>query len=166
MTVPGGMYRTVLDSSGSHAAAKAAGTYGMGQGDPLVVTATGVLYPLNTIYLAAADFATTAGTYLRVRAQLYTNDVAPTGNFTIGVHPVSRPATSGAAGLLIYTIGAAVANSAVTFTAPPADGALASTGSDFPLPADGHYALGVVATATVAVSAHVHVSAQLQIRNG
>lgn len=167
-SVPNASYRTLLDSSGSHTAARVAGTYGLAQGQPLAISGTGTLYPLNTIYLAAADYPTLNGVAakLRIRAELYTNDIAPTGNFTVGLHPITRPATSGGAGLCIYTIGAAVTGSAApTFTAPAADGLLNQVGSDFALPTDGHYVLGVVTTAAVATSAHVHISASLQMRN-
>lgn len=162
-----GPYRTLLDCTGSHIAARVAGTYGMGQGQPLAISGTGTLYALNSIYIAAADYPGFNGLSpkLRIRAQLYTNDVAPTGNYTIGLHPITRPATSGGAGLCIYTIGAAVAGSACAFTAPAADSLLSAVGTDFALPADGHYVIGVVTTATVATSAHVHLSAQLQTRN-
>lgn len=166
--VPNSSYRTILDCTGSHTAAKIAGTYAMGQGDPLAISGTGTLYPLNTIYLAAADYPTlnTVVPKLRIRAQLYTNDVAPTGNFTLGLFPITRPATSGGAGLCIFTLGTVVngSNGAV-FTTPAADGLLQTTGSDFALPADGHYVIGVVITATIATSAHVQISAQLQLRN-
>lgn len=161
-------YRTILDCSGSHIAAKVAGTYGMGQGDPLAVSGTGTLYPLKTIYIASADYPTINGitTKLRIRAQIYTNDVAPTGNYTFGLHPITRPATSGGAGVNIYTIGAVVAGSnGATFTTPAADGLHNAVGADFNIPADGHYIIAVVTTATVATSAHIHLSAQLQIRN-
>jgi hypothetical protein len=164
---PAASYRTILDCSGSHTAAKAAGTYGMGQGDPLAVTGIGTLYPLNSIYINSVDYPMVDGkaAKLRIRAQLYTNDVAPTGNFTIGLHTITRPATSGGAGLCIYTIGAAVAGSTCVFTTPAADGLLSAVGADFALPANGHYIIGVVTTATVAASAHVHINAMLQIRN-
>lgn len=165
----GGFYRTLLDCSGSHIAARAAGTYGMGQGDPLAVSGVGTLYPLNTIYLAAADFPSMATLVpkLRIRAQLYTNDVAPTGNFTFGLYPITRPGTSGGTGVCIYTLGTVVPGSNVntTFTTPAADGLLNVKGDDFAFPADGHYVIGVVTTAQIATNAHVHMSAQLQIRN-
>jgi hypothetical protein len=160
-------YRTILDSSGSHIAARVAGTYGFGQGDPAAITGTGTLYPLNTIYIDSADYPSVnaLAAKLRVRAQLYVNDVAPTGNFTFGLHPVTRPATSGGAGLVIYTIGAAVSGSTVTVNTPAADSSNILAGSDFALPANGHYVLGVVTTATVATSSHLHMSASLQMRN-
>lgn len=165
--VPNASYRTILDSSGSHTAGRTANTYGFAQGQPLAVTGTGTLYALNTIYINSADFPTLDGVApkLRVRAQLYVNDVAPTGNFTFGLHPITRPATSGGAGLCIYTIGAAVAGSTIAQNTPAADSMNTVVGNDFALPANGHYVLAVVTTATVAANSHLHMSASLQMRN-
>lgn len=164
---PNASYRVILDSSGSHIAGRVAGTYGFAQSQPLAITGTGILYPLNAIYIAAADFPSINGlaAKLRVRAQLFVNDVAPTGNFTFGLHPITRPASSGGAGLLIYTIGAAVAGSTVAINTPAADSSNVAASADFALPADGHYVLGVVTTATVAASSHLHMSIALQLRN-
>lgn len=160
-------YRTILDASGSHTAAKVAGTYAVGSGDPLAISGTGTLYPINSIFIASADYPTVSNMApkLRLRVQLYVNDVAPTGNFTFGLYPITRPATSGGAGLCIYTLGTVVTGSTVLFTTPAADGLLSGTSGDFSLPSDGHYVIGVVTTATVATSSHVHVIANLQIRN-
>lgn len=161
-------YKTILEVSGSHTAAKVAGTYALGQGDPIAVSGTGTLYPIATIYIAAADFPTvnSLAAKLRIRAQLYTNDVAPTGNFTFGLYPITRPGTSGGTGVCIYTIGTVVSGSnGATFTTPAADGLLNAVGSDFSLPADGHYIIAVVTTATIATNAHVHMTAQLQQHN-
>lgn len=165
--LPNAHYRVILDSSGSHTAAKAASTYGIGQGDPLAISGSGILYPINLIYIAAADYPTVAGLApkLRIRAVLSVNDVAPTGNFTVGLHPVSRPATTGGAGLNIFSLAAAVAGSGVTVTAPVAKAFLNTVGADFALPADGFYCLGMVTTASVAANSHLHISAALQMRN-
>jgi hypothetical protein len=163
-----GSYSTLMECSGSHTAAKVAGTYALGDGDPIAVSGTGTLYPIKTIFIAAADYPTINGLApkLRIRAQLYTNDVAPTGNFTFGLYPITRPATSGGAGLAIYTLGTVVSGSnGATFTTPAADGLLNAVGADFALPADGHYVIGVVTTATVATSAHLHMVSSLQMRN-
>lgn len=167
-SIPNASYRTILDCSGSHTAAKTAGTYALGHGDPIAVSGTGTLYPLNTIYIAAADYPTlnTLAPKLRIRAQLYTNDVQPSGNFTFGLYPITRPGTSGGAGLCIFTLGTVVSGSnGASFTNPVADGLLQATSSDFALPSDGHYVIGVITTGTIATSAHVHLSAQLQLRN-
>jgi hypothetical protein len=162
------VYRTILDSTGSHIAAKVAGTYGIPQGQPLAVSGTGTLYALNTIYIDSADYPTIDGkaAKLRVRCNIACNDVAPfTGTFVVGLHPVTRPGTSGGAGVCIYTIGSAVTGSTVTGTNLAADSQNNLVGSDFALPANGFYVLAVVTSATMATSSHCHVSASLQIRN-
>lgn len=160
-------YRTILDASGSHIAGRVAGTYGMGHGDPLAITGTGTLYPLDIIYIDPADYPSAGGlaAKLRLRCSVAVNDVAPTGNFTIGLHPVTRPGTSGGTGLNIYTIGAAVAGSGVALNTPAADSINQVVGADFAIPAAGHYIVGVVSTATVAVNSHMHFSAALQLHH-
>lgn len=165
---PNSSYRVILDSSGSLTAASAAGTYGFGQGIPVQISGTGTAAPANTIYIAAADFPTVNSltTKLRVRAQVHCNDVAPAVTFTFGLHPITRPATSGAAGVVIYTIGAAVASSTVAITTPAADSSNVGASADFAIPADGHYVLGVVTSGgALAASSHVHMSVALQLRN-
>ncbi len=167
-SVPNASYRSLLDTTSSHIAARVAGTYWFGQGQPAGITGTGTLYAPNLLYIDSADYPTLNGVApkLRIRAQVYVNDVAPTGNFTLGLYPVTRPATSGGAGLNIYTMGAVVTGSApTTLTTPAADSMNIIVGSDFALPANGHYVLGMVTTATVAASSHLHISAILQMRN-
>ena len=167
-TVNVASYRTISHVSGSHTAGRVAGTYGLGQGHPLAISGTGILYPLNLIHIVQADIPTINGlpTKLRIRAQLYTNDVAPSGNYTFGLYPVTRPATSGGAGLCIYTLGSVVNGSnGASFTNPAADLMGNAVSADFSLPADGVYCIGVVTTATVAANAHMHMVAQLQMRN-
>ena len=157
-------YHTLLYANGSHTAAKVAGTYAMGAG-VLAVSGTGTLYPLTSFYYTSTDYEPGSGAWwFRIRAQLYTNDVAPTGNFTFGLYPITRPGGSGGAGLCTYTIGTVVTGSnGATFTAPAADGLHQTVGSDFSLTGvAAHYVIAVVTTATVAASAHIHLAAQLQ----
>lgn len=166
--VPNSSYRTLLETSGSHTAGRIAGTYAMCDGDPIAISGTGTLYPIKTIYIDGADYPTVNGvtTKLRIRAQLYTNDVAPTGNYTFGLYPITRPATSGGAGVCIYTIGSVVSGSdGAVFSAPAADGLAFATSADFAVPTAGHFIIGVLTTATVAVNAHVQMCAHLQMRN-
>lgn len=163
-----GSYRNLLEANASHIAGRVAGTYALAGGNAAAISGTGTLYPIASLHIVGADFPTVNGiaTKLRIRAQLYVNDVAPTGNFTFGLYPITRPATSGGAGLNIFTLGTVVAGSnGATFTAPAADLLGGAVGADFAIPADGHYALGVVTTGTVAASSHVHLHAQLQMRN-
>ncbi|MGB4848989.1 MAG: hypothetical protein WBP41_13785, partial [Saprospiraceae bacterium] len=66
----------------------------------------------------------------------------------------------------IYTIGTVVSGSnGASFATPAADGLLSAVGSDFALPTDGFYIIGVVTTTTVVASSHIHMNAQLQLRN-
>lgn len=164
---PNASYRTLLDCSGSHTAARAAGTYWLAQSDAAGVSGTGTLYPPNLIYIDPADFPSIDGlaAKLRLRVVLAVNDVAPTGNYTFGLYPVTTPATSGGAGLRIWTVGTVVTGSTVAVNTPAADSANNLVGSDFAVPAAGLYVIGFVSTAAVAASSHLHISSMLQQRN-
>lgn len=165
---PNASYRTLLQGAISHTAGVVAGTYLLANGEASFASATGSVFPVALMAIAAADYPTIGGytTKLRIRAQIAVNDVAPTGNFTLGLYPLTRPGTSGGAGLNIYTVGTVVSGSnGATVTTPAADSHSNLVGSDFALPADGIYGLAVVTTATVAASSHVHINAQLQMRN-
>lgn len=165
----GNTYKNLMQAGGSHTDGQVAGTYGLPSGNSaIVVSGGGSVYPLQIIALRAADFPSIAGVAvkLRVCASLHCNDVAPTGNFTFGLYPVTRPGVSGGAGVCIYTIGALIAGSATTqITAPGNDTSNTVTGSDFAFPADGYYVIAVVTTATIAVNAHIHMNAFLQTRH-
>jgi hypothetical protein len=162
-------YRTVALASASITAAVVAGTYALSFGGVAAVSGTGTAYPQALIVIKAADFPTVDGLApkLRLRGIVSCNDVAPTGNFTLGLYPVTRPGTSGGAGVCIYTLGTVVSGSnGATVSTPAADSMTDLTGGvDFALPADGVYAIGLVTTATIAASAHVHVNAILQMHN-
>lgn len=168
-TNSGNSYKTLFQAGGSHTAAQVAGTYGLpGGNSALVVSGAGSAYPLAIFRIEAADFPTVNSVTpkLRVRANLHCNDVAPTGNFSFGLFPVTRPATSGGAGVCIYTIGTLVTGSnATVIAAPAADSSNTTTSSDFALPADGYYVLAMTTSATIAASAHLHANAFLQQRN-
>lgn len=161
-------YRIVTESSASHTAGKVNGTYALADGGVAAVTGTGTLYPQHIIRINSAEYATLNGSSVtfRVKAQVFCNDVAPTSTFTFGLYPVTRPATSGGAGLNIITMGTVVVNSTAAITTPAADSMNTATSSTFSLPADGYYCLGFTqTTATVATSAHCWMYAQLQVLN-
>jgi hypothetical protein len=163
-------YTTVQMAHSSHTDGKVAGKYifAAGQG-AAAVSGTGTLYPQKVFYLTGVDFPTINGkaTVLRIKGSVFCNDVAPfVGTFTFGLYPVTRPATSGGAGLCIYTAGTVVSGSnGAVVTNPAADSSNNAIGSDFAIPADGWYALAFVTTATVATNAHTHVNCELQMRN-
>lgn len=150
-------------------AGQTAGTYWFSEAATLA--SAGLASPLSAIFIEAEDFPTVANVTpkLKIKVQLFTNDVAPGATFTVGLYPFSRPATSGGSGVLIYQPGTVVTGSTVTFTTPGADGAFNGTSGDFALPAPGHYALGFTMTlptlTSVATNAHVHMQYQLQVHN-
>jgi ubiquinone biosynthesis protein UbiJ len=161
-------YKTILQVAGSHTVAKVAGTYALGYGDPIAVSGTGTLYPIGVIYISNSDYPMVNGVApkLMIRAQLYGNDAAPTGNYTFGLYPVTRPGTSGGSGVDIYTLGTVVTGSnGATFIAPAADAMLQNQSADFAVPANGFYVIGVVTTSTVAANAHIQMTASLQYHN-
>ena len=108
-----GLYRTIRDAASSHLAGKVAGNYALGCGDPTALTGVGALDPQALIHINPAEYPTINGLTprLRVKALLQTNDVAPGGNYTVGLFPVTHSGVTGAAGLLSNTLGAMVAGS-------------------------------------------------------
>jgi len=164
-----GSYRTLLQAASIITAGSIAGTYALvANGDGCVLSGDSTATPIQTIYVDSADYPPINGTStkLRIRVQLYTNDTAPTGNYTFGLYPVTRPATSGGSGVNVYDLGTVVTGSdGATFTAPAADGLLNAVGADFALPANGHYVIGVVTTAPPAANSNIQITAYLQMHN-
>jgi hypothetical protein len=161
-----GVYRTILSVASQHTAARVAGKYGFGYQQAAFATGVAIANPIAIVGIYAADYPSIAGLTpkLRIRAQVNVNDVAPTGNYTFGLYPITRPATSGGAGNMIYTMGTVVSGSTgATVSTPAADSQTSLVSSDFSLPADGQYILGMVTTATVAANSHMHLNAQLQL---
>jgi hypothetical protein len=165
--IPNFNYRTILLGSSSLTAGVVAGTFSVGSGEAAAASGAGTLAPIALFYLAAFDYpaAGLLPAKLRVKVQLATNDVAPASDFVFGLRPVTRPASSGGAGVCIYTLGAIVTGSQCAFALPAADALLQTNSTDFVLPADGFYCLSVATNATIAASAHVHVNMQLQMHN-
>lgn len=159
--------RVILAVGGSMIAGKGAATYGFSYESQLIVSGTGTLYPLAIVNLTAAKFPSIFGLTpkFRIRWDFATNDVIPSASFDVGLSPVTRPATSGGAGLGIYTLGALVSgsNSGVVNIAP-VDVLTANDNAEFALPADGYYAIGCINNATLAASSHVHLTASLEVR--
>jgi hypothetical protein len=163
-------YRTILQSQCSLGPGVGANTFYFTNGNQVRSTGAAVAdgVGISSIQIVGADYPTIGGVApkLRIRAQLFTNDVAPTGNWTFGLYPFTRPATSGGATTIIFTLGTVVSGSnGATFTAPAADLLGSAVSSDFALPSDGPYCIGVVTTATTAVSSWTQMNVQLQMRN-
>lgn len=159
-----GLMIPVAKLSGSHIAGRVAGLYAMTYGSPLVASGIGSLSPIGIINIRSTDYPVIGGrgSKFKIKAEIFTNDVAPLGNFSFGLYPITRPTISGGTGLCIYTLGAIVTGSnGIIFTSPTADFSGTVSGADFSLPPDGFYAIGVTTTQTVAASALVHLQATL-----
>jgi hypothetical protein len=154
----------LLHVSGLHPANRVAATYYLGHAQIAGASGSATNVPIASIYIDPADYPAVGSLAckLRIKAVLSVNDVAPTGDYTFGLHPVTRPATSGGNNQNIFTVGAAVAGSTVAVSAPAADSQNSLVGADFAVPSAGFYAICVVTTATSAASSHVSTSAHLQ----
>lgn len=129
-----------------------------------VSTLTGEIVIPEAIYFDDADYTMAGKTQkLRVRAQAYTNAVAPATTFTAGLYPISSVAGSGAT-VIVFTLGTVVSGSTVAFAAPSASTLNTGSSGDFTIPADGHYVLGVVAAGSPAATSCTALAAQLQTR--
>lgn len=164
-------YRTILHAQGTYVSgAGGAATYVFAS-DGNIVRAPATIQSnvsFAFLYIDPNDYPTVGAltTKLRIRAQVLINDVAPTGDYTFGLYPFTRPATSGAANQVIITLGTVVSGSdGATISAPAVDTSNNLVGSDFAIPSAGWYCLAVVTTATAAVSSQVTMNVQLQMRN-
>ncbi len=163
-----GAYNILKTSNTSLIAGVVAGTYFLvHQGNSNGTTSgTAVLIMPAMVRIVAADFPSIGGLTpkLRIRATVAVNHTAPTGNFTLGLYPITQPASSGGAGVRSWTIGTVVTGSnGATVSTPAADTTTSLVSADFSLPADGLYCVCVVTTATVAVSSLVQIATDLQI---
>jgi len=160
--------RTILQGAGSITDGVVAGTYGLtSAGEAVVVSGGNFAAPPVLQYIDLSDYPTVNGLppKFTLRTTCNVNNVAPTGNFTLGLYPVTRPGSSGGAGVCIFDYGTVVADSTNLYAAPAADSQGRNSSNAFTISASGWYAIGVVSTATVAASSHVQFTAQLQAFN-
>lgn len=168
-----GLWKTILFGAGCNGTASdpPAGLYmlNIGQASVTDMILSGVVTSTAKpiIHIASTDYPTIGGLApkLKLKAIMNVNDTAPTGNFVVGLYPITRPATSGTSTGEIYTLGTVVSGSTVTFTAPAADSQTTADSTEFALPANGFYMLGVDTTATMAVSSVVQINAFLMHHN-
>jgi hypothetical protein len=114
-------------------------------------------------YFDDADYTVSGKTQkLRLRFQVACNATKATIKFTTGLYPVT---VAGAADQLSFALGTVVSGSTVEVNEPAASTVSTAVGSDFTIPADGAYALGVVTSGTLTNNSAVLLSAQLQTRS-
>lgn len=177
-TANGGMdtatYHTILQAQGWLNSATALNTFWLVTGTSQINTCTsggsGNAIMPAMIYISSSDYPTVNGLApkLRIRANLYVNNTAPTGTWTFGLYPMTSPGvgSSGGVGVRAHTIGTVVSGSNGAAQASPAAATNYNlTSSDFALPANGWYAICINISANVATNSTVQFDAKLQIHN-
>jgi hypothetical protein len=96
---------------------------------------------------------------MRLRVQALVNATPPAHNLAFALYPVT---VKGPADTLSFVAGAAVSGSSVTLNTPSASTVNSTVGSDFAIPIDGTYLIGVKPSASMAGDSAVQVAAQLQ----
>lgn len=173
-----GVYRTVLESRGIIWNDGAASTFLLGSnasnapsyaagmaasGTALAPSVSLDTAPPSMIYFDDSDYTVAGLTQkLRIRALVAANATAPAINFTFGLYPVT---VAGTADNITYTTGTVVSGSTLAISTPSASTVTNSVNSDFTIPSDGPYVLGVVSSGAIANNSMVSVHAQLQTRN-
>lgn len=158
------VYKTLLSSGGVLSTDRIAGTYTFTEAGSLLASGSTVGgNGLTAIYLDDADYSVGSLTAkLRMRAQVSTNATQPTLTFTVGLYPVT---VTGAADAITATLGTVVSGSTVAIASPAASTVTSGVGSDFNIPADGLYVMGVVTSATLTNNNVSLVNMSLQTRN-
>jgi hypothetical protein len=132
------------------------------QASPLTLITAGAGDPVMDFhYLDADDFTVTGkNTRLRVRGTVCTNATQPLITFTFGLYPITF---AGAADALTATRGAVVTSSTAAVASPAASSAVTVASSDFAVPGDGVYALGVQTSAQLTNNAAALLVANLEV---
>lgn len=156
-----------IERAGSGTPALALGTYVIPSGNGVQQLA---VLPVSVagyrpFYLDPADFSAAPRlNKLRLRAQLFTNAVAPGTVWTVGLQPVLTFGGASGAEPTVASITSTVTGSSVVFTLPGANTATQQNSGDFTAPAAGFYVLTVVNSAGSAANSVVAVRAALQVR--
>lgn len=161
-------WRTLMQGGTVFLSAAAGATnWVVGQENQSLVVGVASGLPPIMVRILAADYPTINGKTpkLRIRTIASTNDVGPARNFTVGLYPVTTPATSGGSGLRAYTAGTVVTGSGtgVAYNTPAADQLGGQDTSSFAMPADGIYAMAVTSSGTIATNATVWVQCFLEV---
>lgn len=163
-------YYTLLQAGGHFSPGNPyASTYVMSSGGIMSSGQFGVASSIDyggvVIYIDPSDFPSINGktAKLRISTEYLGNDTAPTVNFTVGLHPITRPGTSGSNTQVFVTVGAAVSNSTYVFTAPASDAMSRGVSQEFSVPSAGYYVLGVSLSGTGALNSQAFFSSRLQL---
>lgn len=160
---PNSIYRTITRGAGYVTAGQMASSYVLPLGgQQCAATGTGSIYPVALLYVSDTLYPTVNGTSptFKLRATCCTNDAwSATTTVSVGLFPVTRPASSGGSGITKYLFGITVTGSACSFSAMTADSLNRAVSSGISL-TTGIYALGVTLGGTISLpaSSHAHIT--------
>lgn len=153
-------YRQLLRTTGTLVNDATAGGYMIGSEKAWASGSASSELSFPYIYFDDADYKVEGKTQkLRIRAQVASNATKATIKFTFGLYPFT---VAGAADNLTLTLGTVVAGSTVAINEPAASSITSGVGSDFEVPVDGAYLLGVETSGTLTNNSRVMLSSQLQ----
>lgn len=157
-------YRTILFTQTSFASELSAGTYLFRPSGTALLSGSNIIWEdFPFFYFDNSDYEISGKTLkMRLRAQVASNATKPTIKFTFGLYPVT---VTGGSNQFIPTVGTVVSGSTIEFNEPAASTITQKESSDFTIPSDGAYVLGVVTSAKLPASNLSHLAAQLQVRN-
>jgi len=126
---------------------------------------TDVILQPALIYIKSTEYPTINGVapVFKIRAGIFTNDVAPAVNYSISLNLMTCPAASGGINSRAWTIGSNII--AATQATPAADSNYMIESAEFALPADGWYSICFANDGTTAVNSAVEMFGELLVRN-
>ena len=158
-----GPYKTVGEGMSYAGSGASAGTYWFTTIGNLAPSGVATAALPFVIPVTPADFAVSGlTTQFRVRAAMAINATAPGVNFTFGLFPI---ASIGGSANINFTLGAALAGSTVTRSAPTAGNAPLDASSDFTISTPGLYLPGVTLSGSTAANSFSVMMVQLQVHN-
>lgn len=158
-----GVYRTVVNAGGLFTADATTGVQLFTTSGLFVGSGVSSSVALALFHLQAAAFSV-AGKTTRLRVSILVGENATVSGatFTAGLYPVT---IAGAADAVTVTAGTVVATSTAAVAAPSTNSLTNANSSDFTMPADGAYALGVNVTGTHGANAAANITARLTFRH-
>ncbi len=144
-----------------------AATWGLipGAGLTGAVFASAGSVAISNFHIAATDYAVEGKTAkLNVKANLFTNSIAPGSDLTFGVLPVTS--STGGNDIVALTTGANPGGTAqFTDVGLSANGMFEATGADIDLPTDGFYLPVITTSASITANARVLFHLAVRIRH-
>jgi hypothetical protein len=158
------VYKTINTVVGSFDDTITAGTYiQRGGGGSWAASPSTAASAAQFIYLDDADYTVAAKTAkLRVRLAILSNATTAAITFTAGLYPIT---VAGIADTMTITAGSVVGSSTAAIASPTLSAVSHQESSDFNIPTDGAYMLGIVLSGTVTANSFVSCTLSLQTRN-